>query len=736
MSALEEAALDYAANGWSVFPAHSSGAKKSHKAAKYSNGRAWGATTDAEEIRRDFRKWPQANIGLPTGMASGFFVVEADTVEGHDVDGIASLRELEAKHGPLPQTRIAISPSGSVHYYFKYPTDGTTIINSTSEIGPGIDVRGEGGMVVAPPSVRPGKGPYRWSSELPIAEPPQWLLDRIAAGCRADDGERKSEPRADPARVARALAVIPNNDLDWERWNRIGMAAWHATGGAGFDSFDKWSRKSAKYDSATTRDRWDHYPKSPPTDVGAGTLFHMANQATPGWDAGVSLDDFVAYMPQHVYIFKPTGEPWPAGSVNARLRPIPLSDVDGKPKTETGKDGKPKQKHQLASVWLDQNKPVEQMTWAPGEPQLIQNRLIADGGWVERAGLTSFNLYRPPIVKHGDRHQAQRWVDHVGKGYKEDADHILKWLAQRVQQPGTKVNHALFLGGAPGIGKDTLLEPVKYAVGHWNFREVSPQNLLEPWNDYVKSVILRVNEARDLGDLNRYQLYEHMKVYCAAPPDVLRCNEKHLRQYSVQNCCAPLITSNYKTDGIYLPPTDRRTYVAWSDLTKDDFSDDYWNDLWGWYRAGGINHVAAYLAELDISEFDPKAPPPKTQAFWDIVDANLAPEDAELADVIDAIGKPDALTLDQLCSKANESRSSIYDWLEDRKNRRAIPHRLEQCGYVRVGNPTAESGLYVICGRRQNVYAKAELPVTERHAAASKLVATAAPKEQGLGIPE
>src|ERR1700736_4912040 len=69
--------------------------------------------------------------------------------------------------------------------------------------------------------------------------------------------------------------------------------------------------------------------------------------------------------------------------------------------------------------------------------------------------------------------------------------------------------------------------------------------------------------------------------------------------------------------------------------TKEDFAEGYWNTLWGWYENGGYGHVAAYLASLDISGFDPKAPPPKTPAFWDIVDANRVPEDAELLAVLD-----------------------------------------------------------------------------------------------------
>jgi len=80
-------------------------------------------------------------------------------------------------------------------------------------------------------------------------------------------------------------------------------------------------------------------------------------------------------------------------------------------------------------------------------------------------------------------------------------------------------------GGMQGVGKDTLIEPVKQAVGPWNFAEVSPQQMLGRFNPFVKSVILRVSEARDLGDTDRFGFYEHTKAYTAAPPDVLRVDE-------------------------------------------------------------------------------------------------------------------------------------------------------------------------------------------------------------------
>jgi hypothetical protein len=155
------AALDYASRGWAVFPVPP-GTKRSYKRGEFSNGRRWGATRDPDEIRKDWERWPNANIGLPTGADNGFFVVETDTPQGHAVDGAESLRRLEVIYGELPVTLMARSPSGSIHRYFKWPEDGRVIKNSTSKIGRGIDVRGEGGMVIAPPSVAPGKGAYVW----------------------------------------------------------------------------------------------------------------------------------------------------------------------------------------------------------------------------------------------------------------------------------------------------------------------------------------------------------------------------------------------------------------------------------------------------------------------------------------------------------------------------------------------------------------------------------------------
>lgn len=87
------------------------------------------------------------------------------------------------------------------------------------------------------------------------------------------------EPQADPLRIAAALNTIANTGPpDWEAWNRIGMAIWRATGGSemGRDAWHAWSSRNSAYDPSETQRRWDHYFTSPPTEIGAGTLFHMA----------------------------------------------------------------------------------------------------------------------------------------------------------------------------------------------------------------------------------------------------------------------------------------------------------------------------------------------------------------------------------------------------------------------------------------------------------------------------
>jgi hypothetical protein len=129
----------------------------------------------------------------------------------------------------------------------------------------------------------------RPDSEIELGEALERLREVHAAsvaprtGNGHDRDEEGRELTAPLSELKAAMAVIPNMDLDWSAWNRMGMALWVASSGQGFDAFDAWSRKSNKYDAETTKARWDHYQTSPPQRIGAGTIFHLANQTDASW---------------------------------------------------------------------------------------------------------------------------------------------------------------------------------------------------------------------------------------------------------------------------------------------------------------------------------------------------------------------------------------------------------------------------------------------------------------------
>jgi hypothetical protein len=179
-----DATLAHAARGWPVFPVHSiepggrctCGKPECRSPGKHprtSHG-VLDASTDSEVIGKWWRRWPTANIGLATGEGSS--LVDVDGEEGHH-----ALLDLQRRHGRLPETLWVRPPRGGWHAYFAPP--GEHVSNSAGKLGVGIDVRGDGGYAIAPPSVGVNSQPYRWAVRNPIAPLPAWLLDHLRPPC-------------------------------------------------------------------------------------------------------------------------------------------------------------------------------------------------------------------------------------------------------------------------------------------------------------------------------------------------------------------------------------------------------------------------------------------------------------------------------------------------------------------------------------------------------------------------
>jgi hypothetical protein len=164
---LLKAALAVARNGKPVFPCRPGGKKPLTERGHID------AATDPRKIHMWWKRWPNANIAVPTGKRSGTLVLDVDPDKG----GEESLALLEESHGTLPKTRTHRSGSDGVHYLLTYP-EGSEIRNSAGKLGRGLDVRGEGGYIVVPPSRTTGG--YEVLDALPLADAPPWLTEILA----------------------------------------------------------------------------------------------------------------------------------------------------------------------------------------------------------------------------------------------------------------------------------------------------------------------------------------------------------------------------------------------------------------------------------------------------------------------------------------------------------------------------------------------------------------------------
>ena len=180
---LRDAALAHAKRGRPVFPCNPSADQDKGKKPLTEHGFK-DATTDAEQINLWWTKWPNALIGMPTGAISKCFVLDIDVDETKGKNGEESLSKLINGHGKLPDTVEAMTPRGGRHIYFKHP-GGAIIQNSTSKIGKDLDIRGDGGYVILPPSRLENGKQYDWEGSsspddgVKAVYAPQWFMDLL-----------------------------------------------------------------------------------------------------------------------------------------------------------------------------------------------------------------------------------------------------------------------------------------------------------------------------------------------------------------------------------------------------------------------------------------------------------------------------------------------------------------------------------------------------------------------------
>jgi hypothetical protein len=175
----------------------------------------YGATQDADIIKKWWQQWPEANIGIPTGRMSNLFVLDVDPRNG----GSESLAKLIGQYGELPATPTCQTGGGGWHYYFLYPA--LSQLRGKRQDYPGLDFKGDRGYVVAPPSRHSSGGSYQWLVDwrsTTLAPVPDWLLALIRQEAVVKGRSEKSGKNQSLTSPLVAAELAPE---DWEILNRL-----------------------------------------------------------------------------------------------------------------------------------------------------------------------------------------------------------------------------------------------------------------------------------------------------------------------------------------------------------------------------------------------------------------------------------------------------------------------------------------------------------------------------------
>lgn len=259
--------------------------------------------------------------------------------------------------------------------------------------------------------------------------------------------------------------------------------------------------------------------------------------------------------------------------------------------------------------------------FAPGEPEIFLSPLYDNR--------PCYNTFNPKFLGGMRKGDPSPWLNHMDRlGFTEaEQHHLLQWMAFTIQHPDKKINHAIMLGGAEGIGKDLLFAPLMRYFNRY-VSEIGNDELQSPYGDWIpnKKVVL-VNEVKVGGTQAEIQRTMNLlKSLIATPPDTIQINEKFKGRYVVKNILALMMTTNHK-DALVTPEFSRRFFMLWSnnyhrgedgDITPE--AKLYFKGMFNWLNNGGAEICAYYLMNYDITGFNPSESPDPTDWALEMLD--------------------------------------------------------------------------------------------------------------------
>ena len=725
------------------------------------------ASTDPKTIRQMWRDEPGSNIGIATGAKSGVWVLDIDPDKGAE----AALAGLEAQYGKLPETVMTLTGRGGRHLFFGY--HGERIFNRNSDIGPGIDVKAEGGYVIAAPSVHPDTGKaYEWADGvLPdlesIPDAPEWLMGLVTGPNKA---QRERQQAPSPQRETKPPSIGSGNRsyyeaaLDGEsqavakmtkgsRNGRLNIAALKLGGYVAAGHLERKVVEAALFDAAVA---CGHV-----ADDGENVA---RNTIKSGLEAGIAQGPKSApereQKPQQQARNGKTEaliiqHPAAAVTIPSAKPPILMNSADdvleafNEKYAVVNESGKvvvynPKRDEQLKRDTIERimfedfrrmymNHKVEVGVSKKGNP-IYSN--IGDV-WLEHPKRRQF--LGGVVMSPGNKVPDDCWnlwrgftVDPMPGDWSRMYDHIrdvicggdqkvfaytLGWLARMVQQPDKQGEVALVLRGKKGTGKGTLGNWMVRLLGQHSVHVYHAKHLVGTFNAHLRdAVFVFADEAFFAGD----KAHEGMLKGLVTEP-IITIEAKYQNAVSIANMTHILMASN--SDWVVPTSSDERRFCV-MDVSDHRIGDKaYFTALNEQMENGGLAAMLHDLLNMDLSKFNVRDVP-QTDALADQKRLSL-----------DSLHRWWFTVLQRGFVWRSRYGAAIFmDWSDFVSTELLYRSYLQWCNETREGRPMSREQLGVMMkGLYQNVRPRGHHPVYEIESMDSQEGKVAATMERPQG---
>ena len=603
------ASLEYIKAGWFVVPI----TPNSKKLPRADTNVNYGSSSRRRKIMEkwfhpDKGSFRGYNIGIATGREGGAFVMDVD--RHGDVDGMATLKTLEAENGAVPDCPVAMTPNDGRHYFFKWQENAS---QSSGKIGKGIDTRGGDadacrGHVVAFPSTINGKM-YMWEKMTAAPEIPVWIMEKMgvlwkpkpqnAMGLGNEHiTDADLEQPISEAQIVSMLDAIDPNELGYDDWLKMGLSVKsQLPNEVGLAIWDEWSQKGKRYKPGECDIRWNGF--SDFGTVRGGTLFYYAKQAgwkpdaTKGERGGNPFDELVTRMNQEYAVV----------SVGGELR---ILREKGKIVNEW------EAPYDLLKRQTFEGLLLNDIIWAGDEdPKPIPVTKIWLGHEARRTyenGLGLFPLQSAPEGYYNTWHgfsvepkkgECGLFLNHLEEvicdGDAKQYTWLLTWLADLVQDPANPKGCAIVMRGGEGCGKGTFANAIGSLLGPHHRHLIDDTHLTSNFNSHLFDAITIFADEITWGGNKKTA----GKLKGMVTEKYLIGERKGVDAIQYRNCCHLIVASNSEW---VIPASydSRRWFVLDVPSTKvGDFQ--YFGAIADELENGGMEALLHYLQHVPLT---------------------------------------------------------------------------------------------------------------------------------------